>query len=369
MTSSSHPAALIAAFRARLASEELEDPRLKSLARWIGRLHDDRVADAIELVTIALDAPRRGRHEVSRLIEQELRGEEPRFPHADRVTFLRWVVRSRESSATIATTLNEIRSAKGAERARVLASLVEQGPQGATGAITNAHPILAYAWRSAPPDARPMHDAHFGEHEPFIGARGSVRAMIFLARRLRHLTARSQRRQHDELVRAAERWVETDDRSGLSEAAALRVEGALAVARAAAAEARAVARRPDMAGAASRPAAAKAITLQYEREGADAVKETLTALDHELRRLDVVHALSLKKVPPARILRAVYRGSDAPPGSRTLGSIWLAELPDRAFGVLIKRGSRWCWETGDRESVLASVPDAHFERAVSSAAR
>ena len=34
------------------------------------------------------------------------------------------------------------------------------------------------------------------------------------------------------------------------------------------------------------------------------------------------------------------------------------------YGVYVKPKSRWQWLEGERDEVLASVPDTHFDRAV-----
>src|SRR5688572_20723780 len=81
------------AFEARLAEEGLRDYRLLQLVRWIRRLDDEDAAEAIAMVEVALDSPRRRRAELLWLIDHELRRSRDTLPQRARLAFLRWVAR------------------------------------------------------------------------------------------------------------------------------------------------------------------------------------------------------------------------------------------------------------------------------------
>jgi len=354
-----------AEFKKRHANHGIQDPRVKSLERWVARVKDDtRVVEAIEMVSLVLDSPRRTRWELSRIIDDHLRTPERIFPHDDRMAFLRWIVRTRETTAKIDAKLAEIRDAKTDKaRAEIIAGLSEHDEGGTEGSIENAHSILAHAWRAAPPDARPRHDAHRGEAEAFIGAMGTIRLAMFLARRVEHLVTDAAEKKRfagmlKDVAAAADGKPVTERLK--TAAKETKLTGALGIARSACAEAKAVRGRPDMAGSAARPAAVKVVGLVLEAEGKEAVRGFLSALDDELRRLDVVHAMTLKKkTSTSPIKRAVYRGQ----------GVWLAELDENAskFGLLVKQGARWQWLEGEPKDILAMIPDAHFEKAVMAA--
>jgi hypothetical protein len=206
---------------------------------------------------------------------------------------------------------------------------------------------------------------HRGEPEPFIGARNTVRLVVFFARRVEHLVPKAAKKEFDRLVGLAEKAV-TAGRAGPSVGQAIDrapMEGPVAIARSACVEARTTLSRPDMAGGAARPAGVKTVGILLEAEGKDAVRTFLADVDEELRRLDVAHALDLKKkTPTSPIVRAVHRGAEK--GKVVL---WLAELENSQLGLLSKQGVRWAWNEGGRDEILATIPDVHFERAVMAA--
>ena len=348
----------------RIEEEQLADPRLKTLEAWVLGLPDEAVADAIELVMVGLDASRRGRLAVLRIIDDQFRRSGEPLAHAERVAFLRWVVRSRATDGQMRDTLSELRGADETTREPILERLAASDGD-ALVSLDNAHPVLAHAWRAAPADARPTAAVHRGEPEPFIGARNTVRLVIFFARRLEHLVPRASKPDFDRLVSLAEKAV-IAGRTGPDLGRAIDrapMDGPVAIARSACVEARNALMRPDMAGGAARPAGVKTVGILLEAEGKNAVRSFLSDVDEELRRLDVVHALDLKKkTPTSPIVRAVHRGAEK--GKIVL---WLAELASGQLGLLSKQGVRWAWNEGDRDDILATIPDVHFERAVMAA--
>lgn len=122
--------------------------------------------------------------------------------------------------------------------------------------------------------------------------------------------------------------------------------------------------RADMAGSSLRPAVlwvTKALAKDADPTDPQNPCTTFLAfLDEELRRLDVVNAVEKRKqAPTSPVTRAIWRGDQG--GSVR---IWLAELADGRYGLLYKPKSRYTWLEGDRESVLASLPDAWFGAAI-----
>ena len=344
--------------RARIAEEALADPRVKALERWALGLPDDEVAEAVELLTIGLDASRKARWVVLRTIDDELRQPGELLPHGERVTLLRWIVRVRETDRAIEAKLREIREAiSAADRSRIIAGLLS-----ADGdvSIENAHGVLAAAWRTAPVEARPTGDVHRGEPEPHIGARNTVRLVVWLARRVAHLVPKGERKAFDRRLALAATAVAAGRPSAALDEGILRGPsvGPASLARSACIEARASLTRPDMAGIAARPAAVRAVQLLVDADGPEAVRTLLAALDEELRRLDVTHALELWRRTPSRpVERAILRAEAD--GTVVL---WLAELEGGRLGLLSREHGTWL--EGACDEVLASVPDAHFERAV-----
>lgn len=359
------PTAIRSAFAARLREEGLRDHRLATLQRWVARLPDDRVAEAVEMITVGLDAPRRGRWAVLWVIDNAFRRPSPAFPHESRLAFLRWVVKGRETQAKVAAKLEELKAARSAkERDAILDSL--DGEEAPGGSLANAHPILAHAWRAAPRSARPNGGVHQGEPEPFIGARGAVRAAVFVARRVAHLVPRGEKKTFAELVALAEQAADAGKPPPSLRAIVDRTsrEGLVGIARAACAEAMRTLLHPDNAGTSARPAAVKAVNLLLESGGDDAVRSFLAGLDAELRRLDVVHALTLRKKEPSRpITSTIHRGAD----KKGKPALWLARLEGGQLGLLAKQGRFWTWTEGGKEEILATVPDEHFENAVMAA--
>jgi hypothetical protein len=354
--------------RARVADEALADPRVKTLERWALGQPDEHVAEAIELFMIGLDASRQGRFRVLRTIDDEFREPDALLPHEDRVAFLRWIVRSRETDSKIQAKLLELRMATTRKaRSGIITTLTAAEGENATS-MENAHGVLVYAWRAAPAEARPPGPVHRGEPEPFIGARNTVRLVVYFARRVAHLVPRNEKKAFERLLRLAVTSLgaarsNESLREAIMEASTQAREGAMSLARSACVVASTALARPDMVGTAARPAATKVVGLLLEADGNDAVRNFLADVDEELRRLDVAHALDTRKKSPSRpIVRAIHRAAE-----KGQVMLWLAELEGGQLGLLAKQGRRWAWTEGTRDDILAMIPDAHFEAAVMAA--
>lgn len=355
-------------FTLRMQEEGLSDYRLSVLRRWVARLPDALAPDAIAMIEVALDAPRKGRNEVAWFIDNELREEET-LPLRARLAFLRWVVTARPPRTRSLLKLRELRDLRDdAVRLDQLVLDLEDARENTTS-LAHAHPLLAHAWHAAPESARPVGPVHRGERMPQVGASGTVQAAIFVAREVAHLAPTTVERRFEELLALATRAVGDGKPSRslsalvVAMARADDVTGALAVARAAAAEANRTLRYPDNAGASARPGVVRAVKLLLESDGEIAVRGFLERLDDELRRLDVVRALALrKKVPSRPIVHAVHRGVI---GRET--GLWLARLEGGDYALLAKELRQWRYREGPRDEILALIPDASFERAVMAA--
>lgn len=374
------------AFAERLADEALSDYRLTSLTRWIEGLDDESAVQAIELVEIGLDSSRKNRHNVFWVLDQHMR--RTTLSHATCTLFLRWVVRTGTPPAKCKKVLDALAGAPTDEaRQTMLAEL--EAEQVAAPLLANAHAILAHAYRAAPRAAWPVRAVHLGEPEPFIGAKGAVLIAIFIARELESLLeTRADKKAYRALLRMAEESVAagkpTDELlANVDEASR---EGVMSLARSACAEARAALRRPDTAGGAARPAAVKAVSLLLAERpddnmklGEDLTRRFLERLDDELRRLDVVHALTTRDRTSSRpIASAVFRAGEQTRSSglatRGKGTLWLGLLEPApkhgpTLGLLAKQGRYWTWTEGSPQDVLALVPDTYFEAAAMAASQ
>jgi hypothetical protein len=110
---------------------------------------------------------------------------------------------------------------------------------------------------------------------------------------------------------------------------------------------------------------ARAIEFVVAECGIAAAKVLLEDIDDEHRRLDAIHAVDARRLMPTSLIEiAVYRGA----GNVRNPPIWLTLMQHRRFGLLWLRDRNWAFTEGDREEVLAHVPDLHFERAAAAAA-
>ncbi|MCA9568453.1 MAG: hypothetical protein KC656_11445 [Myxococcales bacterium] len=191
--------------------------------------------------------------------------------------------------------------------------------------LDGVHSLLANALRAIPPELWPTEPLHAGETRPDIGVPG-----------------------YPALARALQSWVDDPalkDRMRQAE------------------ERETAQRRPDMMGASLRPHLQAVVRALAASERPTDATELLVRMDDELRRLDIVQALAKRKQTPSRpVAAAVYRGADDKDVR-----VRLARLDDGRFGLQCKLGGRYRWIEGDREDVLASVPEDWFADAVAAA--
>jgi hypothetical protein len=91
------------------------------------------------------------------------------------------------------------------------------------------------------------------------------------------------------------------------------------------------------------------------------VKAFLDELDSEILRRELLSLLAKREISPsAPVARVLFR----PAGSGRLPALVLARLENQRYGLWVKLKARWDWIEGDRDHVLASIPDAHFDGAM-----
>lgn len=197
---------------------------------------------------------------------------------------------------------------------------------GAQPSLATVHSILAGALRKLPAELWPEGPLHRGELRPDIGKANYPVLAALLA-------------DHVEIASHRERLLDCAEREAAID-------------------------RPDMAGSSLRPGVlwvTKALAKKADGDDpANPCTAFLRCVDEGLRKLDVANALEKRKQQPSSpVARAIWRGDDG-----TKVRIWLAQLEDGAYGLLYKPKSRYAWLEGDRESVLASLPDAWFGEAM-----
>jgi hypothetical protein len=354
------------------------EPRYQiDLLRWLRDLPDDALVEEARVVQAALSDPRTandGAYALTRLLR---RPPSPRLTPALRAALLSRVTRKEITDGVMFRMVDELLDADEETCERRAAELLVPSSR---PSFAGAHTVLVHALRAAPTEALPPGPFHRGEPRPFIGSRGYALLGITLARSLARDLTDFERETCNELVREVLAILEGGPAAGTGlepprfdhapSSLSLQVLSLLA---SALKEARLAHTRPDTAGTSMRSVVARTVKW-LSRDGPEPVRAFLITLDEELRRLDVVHALYLKKkTPSAPITRALWRGGT---GNKVL--YWLALLEGgRApcsqeesvffgghLGLLSKIGSRWTWTEGSRDDVLATIPDDRFEEAV-----
>lgn len=102
------------------------------------------------------------------------------------------------------------------------------------------------------------------------------------------------------------------------------------------------------------------------RAGEGGALRWMELVGDELRRLDTIFAVDESRlVTSAPVDRAIFRGR-AGAGDGAVAT-WLARLISGRHGLLWRCGPAWRWLEGERDEVLAHVPDEHFEAAANAA--
>jgi hypothetical protein len=242
----------------------------------------------------------------------------------------------------------------------------------------NAHSLYVASARAMPSSVWPRRPVHDGGPAPKLLARGYVEAGLAALTQLRPRLTPPDAAVVDAALPHLERVVASGLRQPVvpmaGHATALEAANALGpelkprsaplkVLRSVITEARLVLHSPDKVGTATR-AAMKAMAQALADDPA-AQRGWLEALDAELVRLDAVAALErLEKVPSGPVRACPWRGVD---GAKV--TMWVVEVTDERFALLSKPGARWVLTEGDRDTVLATVPDAHFPGVVAALSR
>jgi len=233
------------------------------------------------------------------------------------------------------------------------------------------HPILGEAMRAAPEEAWPR-PAHRGDGPvPQLSGRDQLALALGLCERAAPLVA-GERAPFDEAVAGARAYA--DGKLGRD---AYRQLSALAdrlrdrrpreepyeVARGAVAAARSLAKGGASANDVQKftRLAAAALVKALGSDG-DAVAALLDALDRAIVTRELAALMAERAVTPgAPVVEVHYRGrGDA---AKVPGLFLVALEGAGCYGLFVKLKTRWQWLEGGRDEVMASVPDAHFDRA------
>jgi len=99
-------------------------------------------------------------------------------------------------------------------------------------------------------------------------------------------------------------------------------------------------------------------------DGAAAAAALVVELDELIMNEELVAALAARAKQEAPAFeRVLWRGADA----KGYPAWWLVRIDGERYGLLGKLGRRWQWSVADWDSVVAMIPDEHFEEAVEAA--
>jgi len=238
---------------------------------------------------------------------------------------------------------------------------------------TEAHPVLRAALKAAPAAARPQ-TVHGGGPPPHLAPRELARLAIWCGERLASRVEPGVAEEYARALEEARQNVadpELPRRYPYSLGNVRYPTVPLSVGELAVDAARRAIRNP----AATRVALCAQVRILVILEKAwarvaglpvnDHVRELLVALDEQMVRLELEVALA--RYAPGRMTdveAVLWRGLE---GQRT--GHWLVRLHGERHGLLTKLKGRWRWLEGNREEMLASVPDALFADAARGLAR
>lgn len=229
----------------------------------------------------------------------------------------------------------------------------------------NAHHLLAAALKVAPIEDHPPRPFHGGGPAPKVDASAYAHATLWLATRVEPLLDVRDRDTFDRHVAAARAELAAP-RADPGRLTMLRLADAKTSSRVpckvalwAACEAFNATTRSIYAGTPTR-AAASNVTKLLVKKRPDTVRAFLAALDALCVHLDALTALRAKdQAPPTRAISTPFRGLTG--GKPTH---YVLALEDGGYCLFGKIGSRWQLVPGDRDTVLATLPDELFPAAV-----
>lgn len=341
----------------RLRKTSLDAYAIEAIVGSLTDLDDAEATREVELVELALSHDRTQQYALALFREYLLAPSD--LPYDLRRTLVDRVARGIDRDHRVGALIGELRSMDPNIAAAARRRLAEQPAVD----IANAHTVLAGMVKAVLPELMPEKPCHRDEPTPQIGSRGWALLATFMARRLEYLLRDEERAAFTLALEQAA----TPDMERTPPAAKKTSSLALFLAEAAWKESRQSASyRPDLVGSSLRPIAAKVMKGVLATEGKTAALDLLAATDDELRRLDVVHALRerMDSDRTSDIAAAILRA-----GQKGKVQLWLARLTDGRYGLLWKERTRWKWTEGDRDTVLATVPEMLFEAAVMAAAQ
>jgi hypothetical protein len=107
-------------------------------------------------------------------------------------------------------------------------------------------------------------------------------------------------------------------------------------------------------------AAGDAVEVVVRALAGAAVREYLAELDDRILIEEMDAAMLDKKIEHPEIERVLWRGIDA----KGFPALWVARFAGKSYGLFWKLGARWTLTTGTRDDIVATIPDAHLEKAV-----
>lgn len=231
-----------------------------------------------------------------------------------------------------------------------------------------AHHFLLGALKVAPPETHPPEPFHGGGPPLKIDAEAYVVGALWLADRMRPYLDERDRADFEAFVALAKKQLELgpDDKTNQK---AIFAANAGKYARVpakigawAAHEAGNWAWRSIYAGGAARPAAANVARFLAKKAPAE-LPGYLRELDAYCLYLEALTQLREKnQKTSAKVAQALWRGHE---NNKVL--CWLMRLDNKKLALLFKEKTRWRLVEGERDDVLATVPEAHFQAAVDAA--
>jgi hypothetical protein len=225
------------------------------------------------------------------------------------------------------------------------------------------HRLLGKPMRAADSATWPARP-HLGGPLPVLGTRLQLRVGLEVARLLRDVAAKTERKQYDELIAIARRVAGGEELprkmlqeiSKPSKADPPAIKIAKHMARMALGVLYASPSARNMIGTNIENAAITGVKLR----DADGVRDLLAAIDQAIMRVELTAALEEREIAPSsEIVRIVSR----PKGTTKGLALVMAQLADGNYGLFVKLKNRWDWHEGDRATMFATMPDA-FMRAV-----
>lgn len=234
--------------------------------------------------------------------------------------------------------------------------------------FSDAHYLLAGALKVAPAGTHPRRPFHGGGPALKIDAEAYVHGVLWLASFIDRFVDPRDRADFDIWVDLARQQLKvgpsnTTNQRILYSADAAKVSRIPAKVGAwCAHEASNWAWRAIYAGGAARPAAAN-VARFLAKSAIGELAGYLADLDAQCLQLEVMTQLREKKqTTTAPVAKVLCRGYEP-----TKVLFWLMRLENQKLALLFKEKTRWRLLEGDKDEVLATVPEAHFERAVHAA--